>query len=232
MKTLKLSGRISYAYPPFQGTHQDNYTKINNDSEIVPAEGLHLSLLTQGAFSFEGLDLPDDIKAMWAYVRDTCIIENYIRIPKRNNWIPKKHELAGVFVERDLQGKGLSERMKVPENINGWKKQGNLYVKDNMIFVPEGNYKLGEHNQNTFPEDGFAIALLTEEGAEIFAKTAYDNNLVPYTLGVNINNINSPEQKVAYVNADRDRLNLNGDGHGHYTNGFSFGIALITNFSL
>lgn len=103
--------RISYAYPPVQGTHEENHKAINSDPELVPVEGLEISLLTQGAFNGNS--------PQWQDVRDRCILQNYIRIPMRLSWIPSTHVLAGVFIERDLQGRGLSERMNIPGNLEG-----------------------------------------------------------------------------------------------------------------
>ena len=213
----KVNGReIKYAYPPVQGTHVDNYKKINEDSEIVPAEGLDISLLTKGAFSRNS--------PQWKDVRDRTLIGGYTRIPSRLLWVPSNHKLEGVFVQKDTQGKGLSERMSIPESVDGWKQQGNLYLKDDFTFVPKGVYRLGEHNQKTFSKDGLAIALLTEEGAEIFARTAYDNKRVPYNWGVDIDSLSSPEQRVAYVFAFMDTLYLNGYNQGDDSYGFSFGV--------
>lgn len=94
-----------------------------------------------------------------------------------------------------------------------------------MTYVPRGAYKLGEHDTNSFVNDGFAVALLTEEGAEIFAKTAQDNHRIPYNLGVDITEINLPEQGVAVVAACGGRLALGGDDRGDGGDGFSFGVA-------
>lgn len=211
--------KIKYSYPPVQGKYTDSFQKINSDSELRPADGLELALLTAGAFSRE--------QPEWKDIKERGIIQNYIRIPKRALWIPKKHEFAGVFLEKDFEGKGLSTKMEIPKDINGWKEQNGIYINKNkkLIFIPDGKYKLGDHDKDSFVRDGLAIGQLTEEGAEIFAKTAYENNKIPRIFGVDINQINKPEQRVSALDSSYDgyRLYLDvGDGGG--AGGFAFGV--------
>ena len=208
--------RISFAYPPVKGTHVENYKVINADPEIVPAEGFELSLLVQGAFLGNS--------KQWQDVRDRCITENYIRIPKRLLWIPSTHEFAGVLIENDLKGRGLSTIMNVPESMDDWKNQDGIYFKDNMILVPADKYALGEHNSDSYVKDGLAASVFTEEGAEIFARTANDNNKMVYNLGIDITRIVSPEQRVAVLDSGRVRLYLGCAFLDDVRGCFSFGV--------
>jgi hypothetical protein len=209
--------KINFAYPPFRGAHSECFKAINSDPELIPAQGLELALLTYGAFSTDS--------RLWKDVKDRCFIQTYVRIPKRLLWVPAKDEFAGVFIEQDLTGIGLSSQMKVPENIDGWEEQNGIYSHDNITFVPKGRYTLGEHNKDSFVKDGFAIALLTEEGADIFAKAAYDNGKDLYAFGEDIIDMDSLIQRVAVLSSGRSRLYLHGDYHGDVRDGFSFGVS-------
>ena len=209
---------IKYSYPPVQGRYTDCFQKINSDSELKPANGLELALLTAGAFSRK--------QPEWEDIKEKGIIQNYIRIPKRALWIPKKHEFAGVFLEEDSEGKGLSTKMKIPKDINGWKEQNGIYIsKDKiLIFIPDGKYKLENYDKDSFVRDGLAIGQLTEEGAEIFNKTAYDNQRIPRLFGLDINQISKPEQRVsALFTYYGGGLGL-GAGNGGSASGFAFGV--------
>ena len=165
----------AFAFPPIQGTHRNCYQAIKEDSEIVPAEGLDLAILTEGAYTQE--------TPSWQKVKANCFfIDKYIRAPLRVLWVPNGNDLAGVILERDLEGLGGTTDMKLPKNIDGWKKGENgIYESPdkNQIFVPAGSYKIGEHTKNSFAKDGFATAVLTTEGAEIFARTVTNAKLKP-----------------------------------------------------
>lgn len=223
--TCEYDGKqIKYAYPPVQGTHQYCFQTINAEPELVPAEDLGLALLVKGAFS---RDSPE-----WKDVRKKAIIQRYTRIPKRTLWMPSTHEFEGVFVERDLQGKGFSTKMIAPESLDGWKKENGMYVSQdgNMVFAPRNSYDLGRQNKNGFSKDGVAIALMgTPESAEIFSQTAYDNKKTPWTWGLDTKKIKEPVQRVASLCSLRsfDGLRLLVCGYdldvGRY--GFAFGVS-------
>jgi hypothetical protein len=159
-----------FAYPLVQGTHQECYEAITRDKEIVPAERLDLALLAYGAFSSK--------EPLWQEVKQKAFINGYLRVPMRLLWIPKGNKFSGVLIERDLQGKGLTEKMQIPENMDEFEKTGRFYsnADGNRLWVPNENYKSGKHSVAEFENNGFANAVLTEEGCEIFAKTASDNN--------------------------------------------------------
>jgi len=217
--TCNYNGRVrEYAYLPVQGTHKKCYSAINSDQEIVPAENLDLALITNGAFS---RDTPQ-----WNDVKDKCLIKYYTRAPIRLLWMPEKHELAGIILENDLEGEGLSTKMNIP-NINGLTNEDGIYVNSDrsVIFVPAEAYKLGKHNATSFERDGFSRAIFTGEGAEIFAKTAVDNKRTPCTFGIDISKIREPTQRVpVFGDCGADRLNLNGNNWNGSNSGFAFGV--------
>ncbi len=209
-----------YAFPPVQGTHRDCYQALKEDSEVVPAEGLDLALIVNGAYT-------QDSKR-WASVRKDCFVNRYTRSPTRMLWVPKGNELAGIVLERDLEGKGRTSEMRLPKNIDGWKKGENgIYTSpDNQLtFVPAESYKLGEHSKGSFAKDGFATAVLTAEGAEIFAKTAVDAKRTPWTWGIDISDISKPEQRVVDLVEGDVRLSLVGSSWGDSGNGYAFGVS-------
>jgi hypothetical protein len=210
-----------YAFPPVQGTHRDCYQALKEDSKVVPAEGLDLALIANGAYTQKS--------KRWTKVRKDCFVSRYAntRSPTRMLWVPEYNELAGIVLERDLEGKGRTSEMKLPENIGGWKKGDNgIYASpDNqLIFVPAGSYKLGEHSKRSFAKDGFATAVFTAEGAEIFAKTAVDAKRTPWTCGISIDDISEPEQKVVDLDEHGDKLYLLGVSWGD-SNCYAFGRA-------
>ena len=222
--TCQYGGRqVDFAFPPVQGTHVDAYTKINSDPEIAPAEGFDLALLANGAYSAK--------TKSWANVRDDAFVRNYVRVPIRVLWMPKKDSLgeenglAGVIIERDLQGRGLSTKMNVPD-VSGWKNENGIYVNADrsVIYVPQGQYRLGDHDTRSFEKDGFARAVLTDEGAEIYAKTAVDNRKIPRLWGINISEIQNPEQRVPLLGEYDDRLDLDGGSRGNDRGGCAFGV--------
>ncbi len=228
--TCKHDGKTRlYSFLPVQGTHQDCYQALKKDSKVVPAEGLDLALITNGAYTQK--------TKRWASVRDDCFRDRYVRSPTRVLWIPKKHELAGIVLERDLEGKGITTTMEMPLTIDGWKKGDNgIYTSPDskLTFVPAENYKLGKHNKGSFAKDGFATAVLTAEGAEIFARTAVDAKLTPWTWGFDIKYILEPEQRVIGLDNDNKGLGVNGgswSGYGYGYGGYAFGVSITSEAS-
>lgn len=217
---IKYLGReIKIAYPPVQGTHQECFQAINNDPELRPAEGLELAFLTAGAYQGK--------EPEWQDIRNNCFVNNYTRAPVRNLWIPSSSfkedsSLSGVLVERDVQGFGLSAKMQIPNlsDSDNWKQNSNgIYVsKDkNKTFVPKSKYKLGEHTKDTFAKDGYAITVLTPEGAELFAKTAFNAGKNSWISGIDVESIKEPIQRVSLLYEDGSWLGLSGvdwDGNG------------------
>jgi len=219
--TCEYDGKIrAYDYPPIQGTHQECYSVINADSEIVPAEGLDMALITHGAFSSQS--------AQWQDVRNRCFGQNYVRIPNRLSWIPDKCNLAGIFMERDIRGEGLSVKINVPD-VSRWKDENGIYINGDksIIFVPRGQYRLGEHTAKSFESDGFSRAIFGDEGAEIYAKTAVDNKRTLWIFGIDISSINKPKGSVPLLESgDGYKLNLYGYDIGGKN--FAFGVRAET----
>ena len=217
--TYEHNGREgAFAFPPIQGTHRNCYQKMKADSDVVPAEGLDLAILTEGAYT--------ENTPIWQNVKADCFVSRYVRAPVRVLWVPHGNDLAGVLLERDLEGNGRKTKMKLPKNIDGWKKGENGVYESpdkNQIFVSEGSYKIGKHTKNSFAKDGFVTAVLTAEGAEIFARTAANAKLAPWTWGFDVKDIKKSEQRVVYLSENGDWLNLSGDGWGGYYGGFAFG---------
>jgi len=159
-----------FALPPFVGTHEECYQAIK-EGGFVPAEGLDLALLMGGIY-----------KSNWAMAglkiankHSPDAPRTIVRTPIRGLWIPPEKDLAGILLEKDLEGRGMSTEIQFPKDISKWTKGENgIYVSPdgNQTFIPEGSYKLGEHTPNSFARDGFATAVLTAEGAEICAKAA------------------------------------------------------------
>ncbi len=206
-----------FAHPPFQGTHEEGYEAIAQDKELVPAEGLDLALLTEGAHTQN--------TPQWKSVRGN-FRSNWVRAPNRNLLIPAGYiegdkQLSGILVERDIKGKGLITKMQIP-NLSDWKQNDTgIYVSPdgNSSFVPKSAYE-----GKFFEKDGIAQVHLTSEGAEIFAKSAKDAGLVPYNwLAGRMKEISSTEQRVSVLYEDGDGLVLVGDWGG-VRGGRAFGV--------
>ncbi len=210
--------KSAFAFPPIQGKHKNCYQKMKADSEVVPAEGLDLAILTEGAYTQDG--------PMWQKVKADCFVNRYTRAPVRVLWVPHGNDLAGVLLERDLEGNGVTTEMKLPKNVDGWKKGENgIYESPdkNLIFAPEGSYKIGKHNKNSFAKDGFATAVLTAEGAEIFARTATNAKLKPRTGGFEAKEIGGLIQRIVELGECDGRLSLIGDSWLDGGSGYAFG---------
>jgi len=209
-----------FAFPPVRGTHSDCYQAIKADSEIVPADGLDLALLAQGAYTQD--------TSRWQKVKN-CFVSAYVRAPMRGLWIPHGHDLAGVLLEKDFEGKGRQTKMQLPKDVSGWKKGDNgIYVSSDgkQTFVPEGSYELGKHTKNSFAKDGFATAVLTAEGAEIFVRTAVDAKKTPWTWGYQVKDISEPVQVVAVLYEVDGGLDLGGDYYwGDNVDGYAVGVS-------
>jgi len=219
--TYNRDGREGrFAFPPVQGTHRSCYQAMKTDGEIVPAERLDLAVLAQGAYTQN--------TPRWKQVKANCFVSRWVRTPMRTLWVPHGNDLAGVLLERDLEGEGRTTKMQLPKDISGWKKGDNgiyLSPEGNRFFVPEGSYTLGEHTINSLIKDGFATAALTEEGAERFAKTAVDAKLKSWTWGYDIKEITNPEQAVVDLDGDVDWLYLDGYSWSGSDGGYAFGVA-------
>jgi len=206
---------VKFAYPPVKGTHKECFETLAKDKELRPAQGIELALLTYGAYTG---------KDEWASIRQDCFRSNYVRTPNRILWIPKgfinkDKSLSGVLVERDLSGKGLSTKMKVPSDFSSWKEKDGLYLYGGSVFVPADKYKLGEMTE----KDGFARAILSDEGVPMFIKTAKDAKLTSYNWGLNVNELKEPIQRVALLDESSGRLGLGGSGWGGNPDGRAFG---------
>lgn len=217
-----LTRVTKFAFPPFQGTHQECYQTIVEDKELAPARGLDLALLTNGAYT---QDTPQ-----WLSVRDN-FRNSLVRVPNRILLIPRGHikedrALSGVLVERDIQGNGLSTKMQVPDLSKWTQNSEGVYVPNaqdyKFVFYPSDLY-----DGKSFEEDRVAHAHLTPEGAEIFAKTAKDAGLVPYDyLAQRVKEISSPEQRVSLLYEGSGRLRLGGHSWGDDRDGHAFGVFL------
>ena len=211
---------MRFVYPPFAGSHQGCYEAINSDPELAPTEGLELALLAHGAYTKD--------ESKWKEVRKDCFNERsyagHLKVPMRLLWIPANLDLAGVIVERDLAGLGLTTKMNLPEDVLNWtRNEFGLYTSPdkNQTWIPKDRYSLREVNER----DGLLIAYLGQEGAEIFVKTAIDNKKIPYSSGIDINKLeafkNEPKQKVVGIVEFINRLLIGG---GNWEDlGFAFG---------
>lgn len=201
---------VKFAHPPVQGTHQECYQAIKKDSELNAAEGLDLAILTNGAYTSK--------KPTWKSIRGN-FQSGWVRVPMRNLWLPKgsikgDNGLSGVLTERDVEGLGRSTNMEIPD-LSQFKENKGIYTpKDgSKVFISADNYKLGEHTTKSFAKDGYAIRVLTPEGAELFAKTAVDAGKVPYIWGIDVNSTKTPEQRVSLLYEGGVGLYLGGVGN-------------------
>ncbi|MDO8563504.1 MAG: hypothetical protein Q7R87_00680 [Nanoarchaeota archaeon] len=218
------------AYPAFTGTHKDCFEAIGEDKELIPSQGLDLALIAFGAYNGK--------KPEWKDIRKNAFVKSYTRSPTINNLIPKgfikgDKGLSGVLVQKDLSGNGLTSKLVVLDLNNFNQEASGLYVSadSNKIFVPLDKYKPGEHTADSFSKDGFAIATLTPEGAELFAKTAIDAKKVPYTWGINPSQITNPKQRVSLLVEGSGRLGLGGVDWGRGGRATSYGLAFAVSAS-
>ncbi len=84
------------------------------------------------------------------------------------------------------------------QDVPFWNKNAHgIYTapsEQGLHFVPRGRYTLGEHTLESFVRDGLAITIFTPEGAELFAKIAYEGKRGLAISGVNVDKINQPEK--------------------------------------
>lgn len=102
--------------------------------------------------------------------------------------------------------------MQVPD-LARWSQNGvGIYVApDNQSwFLPKDMYKLGDHTAKSFAKDGYAVTVLTLEGAEIYARTAVHAGKIPSVGGLDVDEIKNPEQRVSLLVEDDVRLVLDG----------------------
>ena len=139
-----------------QGTHQECFKAINQDSEIRSAEGVELALLAYGAYH---ADEQKDNKE-WEEVKK-LFKNNYIRVPARTLRIPQEYaktvESGGVLVERDTQGNGLNTKMEIP-NIK--------------IMVVEDEEVIKVHLKSYFEKREYTVIIASsaEEALPLVAK--------------------------------------------------------------
>ena len=207
------------AYPPVQGTHQECFQALHADKELKPASGIELALITFGAYNGK--------EAEWKEIRQNCFVSNYTRVPYRMLLIPAGHikgdkDLAGVLIEKDLQGKGLSTQMQVPELSKYTQKDGVYQIDNTSIFVPSDAY-----NGKSFEKDPLAHAHVTQEGATLFAKTARDAGKTPFNwIAERMKAITAIEQRVSMLFGNSDRLSVDGSSWIGRDDGFAFGVFL------
>ncbi|MEK6889436.1 MAG: hypothetical protein AABW80_05010 [Nanoarchaeota archaeon] len=219
LKAKSGDREVSFAWPSFQGTHQDCCQAIAKDKELVPAEGLDLAILTNGAYSQN--------TPQWTSVKGN-FRSNWVRAPNRSLLIPAGHfkgdkQLAGILVERDLKGNGLSTKMQVPDLYDWKQNDSGIYISPdrNASFAPSSSYE-----GKSFEKDGVAHIHLTSEGAELFAKTAKDAGLKPYNwLAQRMKEITSTEQRVSLLGECVGRLGLDGFDWGGDRYGPAFGVS-------
>jgi len=210
--------RVEFAYPPIMGHHQECFEAIKADGELRASEGVEMALLTHGAYNGEGL---------WNSVRK-LFRESYVRAPQRFLWIPKgtleDKSLSGVLVERASEGLGSSDKIEIP-NLTEWRQnERGVYVSSggNQVFIPKDRYKLRDHNANSFANDCFAVSVLSFKGAEIFAKTAVDAGLIPNILGLDVDSLQNPDQRVCLLKECSNRLGFH--VWDNYRDGRAFGV--------
>ncbi|MEK6889585.1 MAG: hypothetical protein AABX35_00195 [Nanoarchaeota archaeon] len=213
-------------FPPVQETHQEAFAAIGDDKELTPAQGLDLALIAHGAYN--GKD------SIWEYIKQNAFFNHNTRSPTVNTWIPKgkiegDDSLSGVLVQKDLNGKGLTSKVNIPDLAKFKQNASGLYVSQDSIFVPSYKYKLGEHTAESFSKDGFTIATLTPEGAELFAKTAVDTGKTPHTLGIDINTIANPEKRVSVFKDSTWSLGLVGYYYDNSRFDFAFAVSASKN---
>src|SRR3989344_45625 len=221
--------RVEFAYPPIKGNHSDCFRAIKADTELRVAKGVELALLVHGAYTFKGGS------DLWKSVRED--LGNYsLRVPVRTFWFPKgilKDEcLSGVLVEEDAEGLGWDSKMRLPD-LTKWRQDEHVvYVSPNrgQRFIPKGKYKLGEHNAESFARDGLAITILSPKGAEIFARTAVDANLIPNIKGYDVDSLSvneGPHQRVFSLRKEGENFNVNGGSFGGNMNGNDRAFAIF-----
>ncbi len=195
------SQEVRFAYPPVEGTRQEDFRAIGNEMELRPAYGLELALFARGVY--QGLEQE------WKDIRQNFFIKKYTQASYRLLLIPAGHipsdsSLSGVLIERDVKGIGLSEVIQVPHLANGWRETEGVYRPTSsnveVVFVSRKAYA-----EKLFEQDGIVHAHLTPEGAEIFARTAVDADKKP---------INWISRRMIELNRLEQRISVLGDYGG------------------
>ena len=208
--------QIKWVYPPIRRNSDYFFEMISEDSELVPTDDLGLALLVKGAFSSSSLK--------WEKVKSIMKRDGNLGIPKKLLWMPSTHEFVGVFVGNFLRGKSYFPGIAVPESLEGWKKENEIYfnLDGNVIFVPRNSYELGD--QRDFSKNGFVVALLGSlESAKVVQEVTREKSLVPFARGIDITKIEKPISGVAGIDVGFSRLRI-GEIRKEYDSSYFFGM--------
>jgi len=186
--------KMEFAYPPIQGYHAAAYQAMAKDPEIRAARGIELAVLPYAAYTNK--------QSLWEQIKKK-FKARFIQSPHRALLLPK-----GSLPDKNLEGiiigtntKQVRTSMSIPSSFDNWKQDGNIfYTPDKQrYFLPIGTFKFGEHTAKSFGQDAFAQIILSPEGAALYAKTAIDNNLKPYLLGLEVEKLKQPDQRVVML---------------------------------
>jgi len=219
------AGEIAFIHPS-QGPH--NYQTVGRGLKARNLElpnGDYTASLIHASYC-SGVQAPE-----FQEVRDT-MKNKWIWVFNRNLWTPN-----GLYVVSDPEAKGLSEKLdtKVLERkLKGAKELswgGIRFSKDGSVrFAPKDSYDLGEHKPEELAKQGDVVASYGIKGAEKLGEVASKFKYKPMTFGVNVNEGENSEQRVASLdstwNIDDGGLYVYGnDWDGSYYGGFAFGVS-------
>ena len=210
-------GEIAFASPSIGPTNYRNAGRlILENGQKVPTGDYTASLL-HPAYCTNASNEPE-----FANVRDITK-RNWLWVFNRDLWAEN-----GVYVLQDEEAIGRSQPLNVKDLEkmlkNGEDISGIRFSKDGKArFAPKGSYTLGEHSSEAFAKDGFIIASCGQEGAEKLGEVSAKFRNKPYISGIEVQEGQTPEQRVSAVDEGDGRLCF--FGSWSYLNvGHAFGV--------
>lgn len=210
-------GEVAFAYPSAgPNTYRNVGSQILKAGQQVPT-GDYTSSLLHSAYCSDATNEPEFVN-----VRDV-MKRNWLWVFNRNLWTP-----TGVYVLQDKDATGRSKPLNIRDLekiLKGGKDiSGIRFSRDGRArFAPKGSYTLGNHTSESLAKDGFIIASNGLEGAEKLGEVSDKLRGNPVTYGVNIQEGQTPEQRVSAVGGYYVRLGFCGDWVD-YDFGHAFGV--------
>jgi len=210
---------ITHIYPSIgPGDYRTVGGEILNKGLLVP-NGDYTASLVHAAYCSKIKDEPESQnikeilkqKYLWVFNR---VLSTY----------------KGIYLLQDEKAIGLSQPLnesKLEKMLNGGKDIKGIRFSNNkkLRFAPKGSYSFGEHTPDSLVNDGFMIASYNLEGAEKLAEASSTFRNKPRTFGVEVQEGQTPKQRVSALGVDlgSGRLGFFGS-FGDIWDGHAFGV--------
>ena len=225
-----LNEEVRFSYP---GQGPDNYCAVGYsilDKELTLPDGWQTASLLNEVYCSENPEFKDSPEAN--IIRNGVMNKRWLWVFNRNLWTPKSAKNAGVYVQSDSQGKGMSEILKISDLedalSSGKTEKGVRFSEDGLTaFAPYNTMQAGSHAKGTLAKNGFVLASYGVEGAEKLDNVAKTFAAKPYVWLID-NAGDKPIQSLSALDGGwggDGRLDVIGYVGGIYRVGFAFGVS-------